>query len=404
MKGMNDLFSDELRLRRYVIGKASETFERFGFSEIQTPVLEELSLFLRSVGESSDIVTKEMYALEDRDGTKICMRPEGTAGVVRALVEHHKVSTDQEAKVYYVGSMFRRERPQRGRLREFSQIGAEFLGVSEPTADVEVLAMLHTWLSSLQLGELTLLINSLGQPDERAGYLQALRDYYTPLTSQLCADCQRRLTQNVLRLLDCKNPNCSALADKAPSILEFLGEDSKLHFEQVKSGLKQLGIEFKVSSRLVRGLDYYTRTVFEFVAESGLGAQNTVAAGGRYDNLVAELGGSSTPAFGFAAGVERLVLLLEENSFKLPESRPDFSLVYADDLGKSKVFELAQAWRLKGLWIDFEHKTKSVKAQMRRADRMRCKEVIVIGAREVESGEGQAKMLDSGEIRVCRIS
>jgi histidyl-tRNA synthetase len=207
-----------------------------------------------------------------------------------------------------------------------------------------------------------------------------------------------------LRLLDCKNPSCSALADHAPSILDYLGEESKQHFEQVKSSLTQLGISFEVSNRLVRGLDYYTRTVFEFVAESGLGAQNTVAAGGRYDNLVAELGGPSTPAFGFAAGIERLILLLEDNGFKLPEARPDFSLVYADDAGKAKVFELAQAWRLKGFWVDFEHKAKSVKAQMRRADRMRSKEVIVIGAREVESGEAQAKNLDSGETRVCGIS
>src|SRR3989338_3608517 len=272
MKGMNDLFSKDLQIRRLVCSKAIHIFENYGFSEIQTPILEELSLFVRSVGENTDIVSKEMYSLEDRDGTKICMRPENTAGSVRALIENNLISADQEAKIFYIGPMFRRERPQKGRLREFTQIGAEFLGSPSPTVDIEFIAMIHDWLSELPIGKIKLIINSLGQPNERAEYLKALRAYFEPLQNQLCVDCQRRLDKNILRLLDCKNENCSKLADLGPSILSYLGEESKNHFQQVQNSLSKLGIEFQVSDKLVRGLDYYTRTVFEFVAESGLGA------------------------------------------------------------------------------------------------------------------------------------
>ena len=404
MKGMNDLFSKELQARRWIIQKALQAFESYGFSQVQTPVLEELSLFVRSVGKTTDIVSKEMYALEDRDGTPICMRPENTAGTVRALLEHHKLTQEQECKVFYVGPMFRRERPQKGRLREFTQVGAEFFGTDAPTADVELLSMLHQWLLSLPIGKIKLLINSLGQPQERAEYLKALRTYFEPLRDQLCSDCQRRLETNTLRLLDCKNKTCSKLADESPSILDFLQEESKQHFEAVKNGLTQLGIEFEITKKLVRGLDYYTRTVFEFIAESGLGAQNTVAAGGRYDNLVEELGGPSVPATGFAAGIERLVILAEENGLSLDEKRPDLVLVYADDTGREKLPAIAHQLRQKNIWVDFEHRKKSVKAQMRRADRMKAKEVLVLGTREIENDEGQLKALDTGDTRFVQVS
>ncbi|MEI6806561.1 MAG: histidine--tRNA ligase [Myxococcaceae bacterium] len=404
MKGMNDLFSKELQSRRLVASKAIHVFENYGFSEIQTPILEELSLFVRSVGENTDIVSKEMYSLEDRDGTKICMRPENTAGAVRALIENNLVSEDQEAKVFYIGPMFRRERPQKGRLREFTQIGAEFLGISAATADIEFLAMLHDWLSSLPIGQIKLVINSLGQPNERNEYLKALRAYFEPLTEKLCVDCQKRLTNNVLRLLDCKNETCSKLADAAPSIHSYLAEESKQHFEAIQAGLKQLNIPFQISNRLVRGLDYYTRTVFEFIAESGLGAQNTLAGGGRYDNLVKELGGPDVPAIGMAAGLERIILLMRENGLVLDEKRPDLSLVAADSMGRQKAFELLILLRRKGLFVDFDHKERSVKSQMRRADRLRSKEALVLGTQEVESGKAKIKSLDSGETREVELS
>ena len=399
MKGMNDLFSKDLQIRRWVQSQAIQIFENYGFSEIQTPILEELSLFIRSVGENTDIVSKEMYSLEDRDGTKICMRPENTAGAMRALIEHNLISADQEAKIFYMGPMFRRERPQKGRLREFSQIGAEFVGSALASSDIEFIAMIHDWLSKLPIGQIKLVINSLGQPEERSEYLTALRAYFEPLHDQLCIDCQKRLSKNILRLLDCKNETCSKLTNQAPSIHDYLGTESKEHFETLQTGLSKLGITFQVSNRLVRGLDYYTRTVFEFIAESGLGAQNTVAGGGRYDGLSKELGGPDIPGIGMAAGLERIVLLLEENGFALDFKRPDLSLVYADPVGRQKAFELLFALRRQGLWVDFEHKDRSVKSQMRRADKLRCKEVLVLGAREVESGKAVIKSLDSGETR-----
>jgi histidyl-tRNA synthetase len=400
---MNDLFSKDLQIRRLVSSKAIHIFENYGFSEIQTPILEELSLFVRSVGENTDIVSKEMYTLEDRDGTKICMRPENTAGTLRALIENNLISADQEAKVFYIGSMFRRERPQKGRLREFTQIGAEFLGSQAPSVDIEFLAMIHDWLSSLPIGKIKLVINSLGEPAERQDYLKALRAYFEPLKDKLCVDCQRRLTQNTLRLLDCKNPTCGALVEKSPSILDSLGAESKQHFLDVQSGLKKLGVAFEVSHKLVRGLDYYTRTVFEFIAESGLGAQNTVAGGGRYDGLSKELGGPDVPGIGMAAGLERLVILMEESGFISEPKRPDLCLVAADPIGRQKALELLIALRRKDLFVEFDHKERSVKSQMRRADRLRSKEVLVLGSQEVESGKALIKSLDSGETREVRL-
>lgn len=404
MKGMNDLFSKDLQIRRWIISQAISVFEKYGFSEIQTPILEELSLFVRSVGENTDIVSKEMYTLEDRDGTQICMRPENTAGALRALIENNRISADQEAKIFYVGPMFRRERPQKGRLREFTQIGAEFVGSALPTVDIEFIAMIHDWLSMLPIGQIKLVINSLGQPGERSEYLSALRTYFEPLINQLCVDCQRRFNKNILRLLDCKNTTCSRFIDPAPSIHQYLGQESKEHFEMLQAGLSKLGIAFQISNRLVRGLDYYTRTVFEFIAESGLGAQNTVAGGGRYDGLSKELGGPDVPGIGMAAGVERIILLLEENGFALDLKRPDLSLVYADSVGRQKAFELLFALRKKNLWVDFEHKERSVKAQMRRADKLGSKEVMVLGSQEVASGQAIIKSLDSGKTRVFDIT
>lgn len=399
MKGMNDLFAPDLQVRRWILAQAIPIFENYGFSEIQTPILEELSLFVRGVGKNTDIVSKEMYVLEDRDGTEICMRPENTAGALRALIEHNLISTEQEAKIFYVGPMFRRERPQKGRLREFTQIGAEFLGSSSHTADVEFIAMIHDWLSALPIGKIKLLINSLGQSNERSNYLKVLEAYFEPLQSTLCPDCQRRFNKNILRLLDCKNKTCSQLASLAPSILDYLSTESKTHFDQVQANLTKLGIEFQVSHQLVRGLDYYTRTVFEFVSDSGLGAQNTIAGGGRYDRLSQELGGPDVPGLGVAAGLERLVLLMMENGFRLDSRRPDLSVIYADPIGRQKAFELLFQLRRQGLWVDFEHRERSVKSQMRRADKLGSKEVLVLGAQEVESGQATLKALDSGKTR-----
>lgn len=403
VKGMNDLFTEELSTWQWVEKATHDIFSTYGFGEIRTPILEDLALFVRGVGEGTDIVDKEMYALEDRDGKMLCLRPENTAGVARALIENNKLAGEAEVKAYYIGPMFRRERPQRGRLRQFYQIGAEYFGVSQPSVDVEVIAMLHDLLSALGLKNLTLAINTLGLPEEREGYVKALHQYFSDHLDALCEDCKRRLQKNTLRILDCKQPACSALAAKAPPILDFLSDDSKSHFNDVQEGLKRLSIPFVVTPRLVRGLDYYTRTVFEMLAETGLGSQNAVAAGGRYDGLVKNLGGGDVPGFGFAAGIERIVLLLEEMGAKAKMPSPQVVLVYADDLGKQKAFELVYALRRERIRADLDHKSRSLKAQMRRADRLGAKAVMVLGSREVEEEEAQLKRLSTGQTESVRL-
>ncbi len=397
VKGMNDLFCPELNIWQKVEKTTAEIFSAYGFQEIRTPILEELSLFVRSVGEETDIVGKEMYVLKDRDEKLLSLRPEGTAGVVRAVIENNKVGLDGEMKSFYIGPMFRRERPQKGRLRQFHQIGAEFLGVSEPTVDVEVIAMLHDLLSALGLQNLRLILNTLGQPEERVDYAKALYDYFVLHADNICSDCQRRLQKNTLRILDCKQPHCIKIAEEAPLIQAFLSEESLSHFDEVQAGLSRLAIPYEVSPRLVRGLDYYNRTVFEMVASLGLGSQNAVAAGGRYDGLVKKLGGRDVPAFGFAAGIERIVLLLAEQVDAAPANLLDVVLIYADSVGKEKAFELLYDLRRKNMKADLDHKGRSVKAQMRRADRLGSKTVIVLGEKEVQEQRGQLKLLSTGE-------
>ncbi len=397
VKGMNDLFCPELKIWQKIEKTTVEIFSAYGFQEIRTPILEELSLYARGVGEDSDIVAKEMYAFRDLDGKMLSLRPEGTAGVVRAIIENSKVGLDGELKSFYIGPMFRRERPQKGRLRQFHQIGAEFFGVAEASVDVEVIAMLHDLMGALGLQDLKLILNTLGQPEERVDYLKALYDYFVLHSDNICSDCQRRLEKNTLRILDCKQPRCIEISESAPLILGFLSEESLTHFDEVLAGLNRLSIPFEVSPRLVRGLDYYNRTVFEMVASSGLGAQNAVAAGGRYDGLVKKLGGSDVPAFGFAAGIERIVLLLGEQAAAVQENPLDVVLIYADSVGKEKAFELLYNLRRKKIKADLDHKGRSVKAQMRRADRLGSKTVMVLGEKEVAEQRGQLKLLSTGE-------
>jgi histidyl-tRNA synthetase len=403
VKGMNDLFIEELSTWQKIEKTTHEIFMAYGFGEIRTPILEDLSLFVRGVGEGTDIVEKEMYTLEDRDGKLLCLRPENTAGVVRALVENNKLAGEAEVKAYYMGPMFRRERPQRGRLRQFYQIGAESFGVSEPSVDVEVIAMLHDLLRALGLKNLTLAINTLGLPEERQGYVRALFEFFSSHVEELCEDCQRRLHKNTMRILDCKKPGCSALAQKAPPIVDYLSDASREHFYEVQAGLTQLSIPFVVVPRLVRGLDYYTRTVFEMLAESGLGSQNAVAAGGRYDGLVKNLGGDDVPGFGFAAGIERIVLMLEEQGATEKVRSPEIVLVYADAEGKKQAQTLVHALRQKRIAADFDHKGRSLKAQMRRADRLNAKTVMVLGSREVAEQAAQLKRLSSGQTEPVKL-
>lgn len=394
---MNDLFPDELSLWQLVEKKTRDVFTRYGFSEIRTPILEDLSLFVRGVGEGTDIVEKEMYVLKDRDESLLCLRPENTAGVVRALIEHKTLVQESEFKTYYIGPMFRRERPQKGRLRQFHQIGAEVFGISEPSADVELISMVHQVLNDLGINELTLQLNSLGEASERKVYVAKLVEYYESRQNELCEDCKKRLHKNPLRLLDCKNPNCIEISKAAPELISFLEKESREHFDAVQEGLTSLNIPFHLSTRLVRGLDYYTRTVFELSATSGLGAQNAVAAGGRYDALVENLGGPKVPAVGFSAGIERILILLNEKGVAASKPTPDLSFICMDKAGRELALLTCAGLRKQGIFAEFDHKERSVKAQMRRADKMSAKSIIVLGERERNEKMGQLKNLSSGE-------
>lgn len=399
MKGMKDLFHSDLKIRHNIIKAVVEVFEEFNFIEIQTPILEKLDLFIRSVGLDTDIISKEMYVFNNSDGDKICMRPENTAGVIRALIDKNLFHVKQNLKFYYIGSMFRHERPQKGRLREFTQIGAEFLGNATPHADAEFLIMVNDLLSKLSIDRVELVINSLGFPSEREAYFIVLRKYYDSLQNKLCTNCQQRYSKNILRLLDCKNSECCLLADSAPNIYSHLTSESIHHFQMLQEILKGFGIKFRVSHKLVRGLDYYTGTVFEFIPSSDHGRQNAIIGGGRYDKLVSQLGGPNIPAIGMALGLDRIVSLVKKIDYNTKDEKPMLTLVSVGSAGKKKAFDLMIKLRRIGIRVDYAYELVSVKSQMRRADKLNSSEVVVIGDNEIKTGFGIAKSLHSGHVR-----
>jgi len=357
---------------------------RYGFREIRTPILERTELFARAVGESTDIVEKEMYSFPDRSGENLTMRPEGTAPVVRALLAHRAEIGDWPARLCYTGPMFRHERPQKGRLRQFHQFGAELFGTDSPYADAEVLAFLSGFLAEAGLAEVSLEINSLGDPACRPRYHKALSEFLASREERLCDDCRRRRVQNPLRVLDCKSEGCMKATEGAPSILDSLCDDCRVHFGSVEKALSAAGIPFSRNPRMVRGLDYYRRTTFEFVIP-GMGAQNTVAAGGRYDGLAEMLGGKERiPAIGFAIGVERLLMLLGEG-----DSGGGSADVFLVTSGPRFIDE-AFRWKMeligKGVHAEMDYEGRSVKAQFRRADRSGARAVVVFGESEDSRG------------------
>jgi histidyl-tRNA synthetase len=357
---------------------------RYGFREIRTPILERTELFARAVGESTDIVEKEMYSFPDRSGENLTMRPEGTAPVVRALLAHRAEIGDWPARLCYTGPMFRHERPQKGRLRQFHQFGAELFGTDSPYADAEVLAFLSGFLAEAGLAEVSLEINSLGDPACRPQYHKALSEFLASREGRLCEDCRRRRVQNPLRVLDCKSEGCMKATEGAPSILDSLCDDCRAHFGSVEKALSAAGIPFSRNPRMVRGLDYYRRTTFEFVIP-GMGAQNTVAAGGRYDGLAEMLGGKERiPAIGFAIGVERLLMLLGEG--ESGGGSADVFLVAS----AHRFIDEAFRWKMeligKGVRAEMDYEGRSVKAQFRRADRSGARAVVVFGESEDSRG------------------
>ena len=384
IKGVKDLLPEDSVRWRKVETAARDAFNAYGFLEIRTPIIEHTVLFARSIGATSDIVEKEMYAFTDRGGDEITLRPEGTAGVVRAYVEHKLYAKDPVTKLYYMGPMFRRERPQAGRLRQFHQIGAEALGSAGPGIDVDVLALLSDLFGRLGIEGVELQINSLGCRDCRPKYRAALKEFLMARYDQLCPDCQRRIEANPLRALDCKAEGCKAATADAPDMSEYLDDGCREHFAKVREGLDDLDIGYSVNKRMVRGLDYYTRTTFEMVATDKKGAQNAVAAGGRYDGLVEELGGPSTPGIGFAIGMERLILMLPESGEDIngPEL---FVAALGTDAGRVAL-KVVHGLRTKGIHAEWDYSGASLKSQMKKADRSAAKRVLIVGEDELARG------------------
>jgi histidyl-tRNA synthetase len=401
VRGMNDLLPPESAKWRHVEGRCRELFERYGYEEIRTPVLESTALFSRGIGEATDIVEKEMYTFADRKGRSLTMRPEMTASCVRAYIEHAVGKREPVTRWYYSGPMFRYERMQTGRYRQFYQIGVEAFGVAEPTVEAEQIAMLTQLYGGLGLTGLRVLINSVGGAEDRPRYRAALLAYLEPQAGGLCADCRRRLAHNPLRVLDCKVPGCKAIVAGAPSVVDHLTEASRAHLDGACAALTDLGVSHELDPRLVRGLDYYTGTVFEILSSaSELGTQSTIVAGGRYDELVASLGGPPTPAVGFALGVERGVMTTpgDPASFVVP---PDLFIAPLGEPARRRALALAVPLRGEGLKVEVEHRSAGAKAQLRRADKLNARFVLVLGDSELASGRAVLKdMRARAEIEV----
>lgn len=395
-KGTKDVLPQDSYKWQFVESTAREVAQLFQLKEIRTPTFEHTELFQRGVGDTTDIVTKEMYTFKDKGDRSITLKPEGTAGAVRAFIENGLANGVLPAKMYYITPAFRYERPQAGRLREFHQFGVEVFGAKSAQTDAECIVMADTLLKKLGL-KIKLYINSIGCPTCRAAYNKALKDFFAPKLDSLCYDCKTRFEKNPLRLLDCKEEECKKINANAPSILDYLCEDCHAHFEEVKACLDLAGVEYEIDSRIVRGLDYYTRTVFEFVS-TAIGAQGTVCAGGRYDGLIAELGGNPMPAVGFAAGIERLLIVMEQTGVEIPA--PDAPTVYLAGMDaecRKKAFELAILLRKNGVFAEIDHMERSVKAQFKYADKLSAKYVAVIGGNELADGVMNVKCMATGE-------
>ncbi|MBD3168087.1 MAG: histidine--tRNA ligase [candidate division Zixibacteria bacterium] len=397
IKGTDDILPPESRLWRYLYDVVHQTMSQYGYNEIIVPMFEYTELFARGIGEATDIVSKEMYTFKDMGGRSITLRPEGTASVVRAFTENSLGSKSPLSKLYYIGPMFRQEKPQKGRKRQFYQFGLEVLGTDSPFADVEGIVLNVRILQKLGINDTQLMINSIGDPESRSVYKESLKEYIKSRLDNICDDCRKRYENNPLRVLDCKRQECRKEMQNAPSILEHLNKDSKKHFESVKAGLDAIGIEYKINERLVRGLDYYTRTVYEIVSSS-LGAQDSISGGGRYDLLVEELGGKPTPAFGFAAGIERIILAMDGNKRdEIMDSGIDCFIAVLDTKILTKAFELAENFRKAGLSVEIELLGRSLKAQMREANRSGAKTVVMLGEDEINRNVYGLKNMATGD-------
>lgn len=394
--GTEDVLPKDVHRWHTVEKIARETAESFGFGEIRIPTFENTDLFMRSVGETTDVVQKEMYTVMAKE-TKFTLRPEGTAGTIRAMLQNGLLNEALPQKVFYCLSCFRHERPQAGRLREFHQFGLEMAGSPLPAADAEVISLAKTILERLGLKKIQLYINSIGCPTCRARYHEALKAYFGNRKDELCETCLGRLEKNPMRILDCKSPICQDISKDAPLITDYLCEECGNHFEKLKGYLTSLGIDFKVNPKIVRGLDYYTKTVFEFVTEE-IGAQGTVCGGGRYDGLIEQLGGQHVPALGFAMGIERLLLLMDKQNcdFLTPKSC-DLYIATMGDAALDKAMKLTAAMREFGYYAEFDLMGRGVKAQMKYANKLGAAFTVVLGDNELSEGKAKLKEMKSGE-------
>ena len=398
VKGTLDVLPADSHKNQFVEKTVLEIANEFGFREIRTPVFEHTELFTRSVGDTTDVVQKEMYTFEDKGGRSITLRPEGTAGAARAFLEHGLTNEAMPQKVSYITSCYRYEKPQAGRLREFHQFGIECYGTASPAADAEVISVANEVFGFLGIDRIRLEINSIGCPECRKEYHAALKAYFESRKDELCGTCLDRLDRNPMRILDCKSPVCHEIAADAPIILDFLCDECKDHFEKVKMYLDNMGIVYEVNPHIVRGLDYYTRTVFEFLTDS-LGAQSAVCAGGRYDGLVEEIGGPHVPALGFGMGIERLLLLLEAQGIKLPEAKK--CEIYIANIGEEasiKAAAMATELRQSGMFAEFDVVGRSLKAQMKYADKIGARFTTVIGEDDIKANVAKVKNMQTGEV------
>ena len=397
LKGTKDIFGEEMRKWLEVEEIIRNLCDDFGFGQIRTPMFEYTNLFKRGVGDTTDIVNKEMYSFVDKGGNDITLKPESTAAVVRAFLEHSMYADTQPTKLYYISPTFRYERPQAGRQRQFHQFGVEMFGTDSPTADAEIISMGHTLLKRLGIKKVELHINSLGGPECRKKYNETLKGFLNERRQHLCPLCQERMDKNPLRVLDCKNPECQKYLQDAPTVLGTLGEECRAHFEKVQALLTAMDIPFVVDSGIVRGLDYYTKTVFEFISND-IGAQGTVCGGGRYDRLVDEIGNKHVPAVGFGAGMERLIIVRDaENNAPLAPLMRDIFIGYRGDAAMMEAFKIVNSLRQVGINAESDHLQRSIKAQMKYANKINARYSMIIGESELEERNVKLKEMESGD-------
>lgn len=399
-KGTADMLPDVARAWEYLTRVAQELFARYGYEPIYTPLFEHTDVFARGIGEATDIVSKEMYTFEDRGGRSITLRPEGTASVVRAALEHSLATQGAVTKLYYSGPMFRYERPQKGRMRQFWQIGLECLGAAEPSVDAEVIVVLWRFFEAagIPADNMRLLLNSMGDENCRPAYRDTVAGFIRDHSSELCEECNRRAETNPLRAFDCKNPGCSEIMAHAPLLRDELCDECASHYAQVKAALTELGIPFIEEPRLVRGLDYYTRTVFEVQADAGLGSQNAIGGGGRYDRLMQEYDGPPTPGLGFALGFERTLLAMQAADVRVPApARAEVYVARVVPEVAGQAFALTQALRDAGIATEMDHQGRSLKSQFKQADRLGARVVALLGPDELAVGEATLRNMGTKE-------